>query len=360
MGTFTDVFERKEVKYRLNASQYAALLQALEGRMAPDAYGNTRIVSLYLDTPERLLVERSLDKPVYKEKLRLRSYGMPTEDDRVYIEIKKKFCGIVYKRRVGLSYAAARAYLGGLCYEQACKQYPLPDPLMAQESLAPRSVQIAREIDQFVMSYQPLQASMIIDCMRVAYAPLACLEAVAGETAPEAEDDLRITFDASIEYRDLFATEASSLSAASLLSSGEAVMEIKSAGPFPLWLVRALDECRAYPSSFSKYGEAYKRSTAGRVVERAESVAPSARAARGRARTQVQSDSKAVPALRRSFLAGAQVNFAVKPASSQLMRESSRLAATEAAECLAAGSVDVRPRRFKAPAHAMKKGGRCA
>lgn len=95
MTTFTDVFERKEVKYRLDARQHRAMAAALRGRMAPDAFGRTRIVSRYFDTPERALIERSLDKPLYKEKLRLRSYGSPQAGDRVFVEIKKKYKGIV-------------------------------------------------------------------------------------------------------------------------------------------------------------------------------------------------------------------------------------------------------------------------
>ena len=146
MTTFTDVFERKEVKYRLDARQHRAMAATLRGRMAPDAFGRTRIVSRYFDTPERALIERSLDKPLYKEKLRLRSYGSSQADDRVFVEIKKKYKGIVYKRRVGCSLAAAEAYLGGTPYEQACMRFPLPDPAMAAESLSPRSAQIAREM----------------------------------------------------------------------------------------------------------------------------------------------------------------------------------------------------------------------
>lgn len=290
MSTFTDVFERKEVKYHLSAAQHAAMLRALEGHMVPDAYGETRIVSLYLDTPERLLIERSLNKPLYKEKLRLRSYGLPEEDDRVFVEIKKKFDGIVYKRRVGLSYAAARAYLGGLTYEDACTRYPLPDVVMAADSLTSRSLQIAREIDQFVEAYQPLQASMTIDVMRTAY--LSVDEAQRATTEATGAEDVRITFDTNAYYRDMFVPLAATSGASLLIAPGEAIMEVKSAGPFPLWLVCELDKCQAYPSSFSKYGEAYQK----------------------------------------TMLAGKHLS-AVR---------------------------DVRRRRFQAPIHTVKKGGRCA
>ena len=103
MASFTDTFERKEVKYRLNAKQHRCVLDALAGRMAADEYGRTRITSLYFDTPSRDLIARSLEKPLYKEKLRVRSYGTPLQSERAYVEIKKKYDGIVYKRRVGCS-----------------------------------------------------------------------------------------------------------------------------------------------------------------------------------------------------------------------------------------------------------------
>ena len=89
MTSYQEVFERKEVKYRLDAAQRHAMLTALEGRMAVDDYGTTSIGSRYFDTPDRALIERSLDKPLYKEKLRVRSYGIPSEDDQVFVELKR-------------------------------------------------------------------------------------------------------------------------------------------------------------------------------------------------------------------------------------------------------------------------------
>lgn len=244
MTTYTDVFERKEVKYRLDVHQLREVRAALEGHMAPDAFGRTRVTSLYLDTPDRSLIDRSLEKPLYKEKLRIRAYGAPQPDGLVFIELKKKYKGIVYKRRVGCSHRAARAYLGGMGYEEACARFPLADVEAAAECTAPRSLQIAREIDQFLLRHQPLAPSMLIACERVAYEPTS-----------DVPCDLRITFDESIRYRDLFAPASSG---ALLLGVGEAVMEIKSSSPFPLWLVHALDACAAYPTSFSKYGAAYQ------------------------------------------------------------------------------------------------------
>ena len=222
MASFTDTLERKEVKYRLNAKQHRCVLDALAGRMAADEYGRTRITSLYFDTPGRDLIARSLEKPLYKEKLRVRSYGTPLQSERVYVEIKKKYDGIVYKRRVGCSQAAALSYLmGGVPYENACAMNPLVDPLQQVEALAPRSLQIAREIDSFVARYRNLRPSM--------YHPL--------------------------------------------LGLGEVIMEVKTGAAFPSWLVEALNGCAAFPSSFSKYGAAYE------AVERAAANCNSAAAA---------------------------------------------------------------------------------
>ncbi len=278
MAAHTDVFERKEVKYRLSAAQLQAIVDALEGRMAPDMFGRTRVTSLYLDTPNRSLIDRSLEKPLYKEKLRLRAYGIPTPDSLVFIELKKKFKGIVYKRRVGCSYRAARAYLSAMPYVQACARFPLADPEAATESCSRRSLQIAAEIDQFILRHEPLVPSMCIACERIAYAPVLD---VAGESRSDVPVDLRITFDEAIAYCDLFASTPYATSAyVPLLDAGEAVMEVKASGPFPLWLVRALDAYRIYPTSFSKYGAAYRACTGAhqhpaslRADEKAEHLA---------------------------------------------------------------------------------------
>lgn len=279
MATFTDVFEREETKYRLNGAQYAALRAALSGRMLPDSYGSSFVSSVYYDTLRRDLITRSLEKPLYKEKLRLRAYGNPgppAGNARVFLEIKKKFDGIVYKRRVALSCNAARACLEGVPYEQACKAFPLSDPMEQAESLAERSLQIAREIDALVQRHRPLSASMAVVCKRTAFVPApACPLSNAPSSFDSAQRDgagepsscafedmrvpsaLRITFDEEISFCDL-RTRTSGLHTRRLLLEGDVVMEVKSSAPFPLWLARALSECEAYPSSFSKYGEAYR------------------------------------------------------------------------------------------------------
>lgn len=118
MAEFTGTFERKEVKYRLNTMQVRAIKQALSAHMAPDEYGQTSITSVYYDTPNRDMISRSLEKPAYKEKLRLRTYGPRNASAPVYVELKKKHEGIVYKRRIAASEPAARLLMVGMPYER--------------------------------------------------------------------------------------------------------------------------------------------------------------------------------------------------------------------------------------------------
>lgn len=284
MATFTDTFERKELKYRLSGAQQQRVIDALAGRMAPDMYGNSLVTSLYFDTPTRALIARSVEKPLYKEKLRVRWYGAQSPESRVFVEVKKKFAGIVYKRRVGCTQAAARAFLAGeASYAEACARFPLPDAGEQQEACAPRSRQIAREISQFLHAHGPLSPSMVIRCARVAYAPVGVIAAASEGVAvcapapirgtgvdeavqpgvalpPDVPADLRITFDSEVTYRDV-AGAASPWDAhahARLLTPGSALMEVKTSHPLPLWLVEALSGVSAYPSSFSKYGAAYE------------------------------------------------------------------------------------------------------
>ncbi len=249
MAEYTGTFERKEVKYRLSASQVRAMKLALESRMAPDAYGRTSITSMYYDTAHRDMISRSLEKPLYKEKLRLRTYGPRNPEAPVFVELKKKHKGIVYKRRIAASEAAAQLLMAGVSYERAISRHPLADAQLQAEARSPKNLQIAAEIAACVHRNGPVYPSMAILVERVAWAALP------GDQGAEAAD-VRITFDERIRYRDMFAKGGAPASVA-LLEPGEAIMEIKVPGAYPLWLVEALGSCRAYPTSFSKYGEAY-------------------------------------------------------------------------------------------------------
>ena len=193
MATAADTFERKEKKYLITLEQCQAIKQGLNAHMRLDDYGATRIDSLYLDTTDRTLICRSLEKPLYKEKLRIRSYGPFSEADKVFVEIKKKYKGIVYKRRVLMSSEGARHYANGMPYEQAQELFPIPGAEPGS-ALKPGKVQIAREIDAFFGRYNGLKPSMLISCLREAWCRID----------PEDEDCVdRITFDEDICYVDL-------------------------------------------------------------------------------------------------------------------------------------------------------------
>ena len=252
MATKADTFERKEKKYLISRGQCEAIKRGLASRMRLDDYGVTRIDSLYLDTPDSDLIRRSLEKPLYKEKLRIRSYGPFSEANVVFIEIKKKFKGIVYKRRVRMSAQGAQAYVGGMSYEEAQRLYPA-DPERPEKDLTPGRIQIAREIDAFFKRHPGLEPAMLISCMREAWCPI-----------DPADSDCvdRITFDEGINYVDLL--DKASVQRLPVTSEDLVVMEVKCAGGYPSWLCDLLGECGAYPRSFSKYGNAHKRVLAAR------------------------------------------------------------------------------------------------
>lgn len=295
MAAYSSVFKRVEKKYRIGAAERAAVEAAAGGPMAVDAYGRTRITSLYLDTPERSMIARSVEKPLYKEKLRLRAYGdaagvalmgvfgagpivrepggLPLSDGEVetrvasglqapgaaaalpvFFGIKKKFKGIVYKRRLALTLPAALAFVSGLPYEQACARWPLSDAALAAAALSPATRQIARELEAAMDRWLPLVPSIGIACDRVAWAyrPEMFQEREGDELF---DSELRITFDDCLEYLDCHRFRSPWRP---IIESSESVMEIKSAGPYPPWLVEVLSAERIYPASFTKYGNAYQ------------------------------------------------------------------------------------------------------
>lgn len=228
MSGFKTIFRRYEKKYRISAQQKLLLLDAIQDKISPDAYGESTISNVYFDTPDSRLIRASIEKPVFKEKLRLRSYGIPTADSTAFIELKKKYKGVVYKRRISMPYDTAVSYL--------C------------EHKQPENVnrQILNEIDYFLSYYPAVSPAAAIFYDRTAY-------------YGNDDSELRITFDTNIRFRvdDFDLTKGSHGDV--ILNSDEFIMEIKCIGAMPLWLVHELDRLKIFPSSFSKYGEVYKK-----------------------------------------------------------------------------------------------------
>ena len=226
---FINVMMRYELKYLMDRGQTAFLVRQLKGHMEPDRYGKTTIASLYYDTPDRRLIRTSMDRPDFKEKMRLRSYGPATEQSPVFLELKRKASGIVYKRRVQSTIPEVRAFFGG-----------------ENELFADR--QISRELNWFRDSYEPLEPACLILYDRVAYF--------------EPDGDLRLTIDFNPRYRMADLRLTGDMEGNPLLANGDAILEVKVQAAMPLWLSAILDEGQIYKSSFSKYGEAYRKEQA--------------------------------------------------------------------------------------------------
>ena len=209
----------------LTREQYEYLINAISPYMAPDQYGETEIRNIYFDNADNELIETSLLKPTYKEKLRLRSYGVPKMDSTVFFEIKKKYRGIVYKRRISMKLKEAYAYIDG---------GKLPESIEGN---------IPTEID-YMMNRYSLTPKAFISYKRTAYA---------GKTDP----DLRITFDRDITSRYGDVRLESTAPGSKLLPEEHYLMEIKIPGAMPLWLAHVLSEKNIFPHSFSKFGTAH-------------------------------------------------------------------------------------------------------
>lgn len=223
---FQATFKRYELKYRLSKHEKTRILQEMQPYMALDAYGHTTIRNIYFDTDDFRLVRHSMEKPVYKEKLRIRSYRPAREDTPVFIELKKKYDGVVYKRRLTLPEGCT----------MKCFRTGSPLPVHSQ---------ISEEIEYFRSYYQTLQPVLFLSYEREAYYSLD-------------GSDFRVTFDENILYRDRNLSLGSGIYGTALLGEGEALMEIKTAGGIPLWMTQILTRQHIYQTSFSKYGAAYQ------------------------------------------------------------------------------------------------------
>ena len=221
-----EVMKRYELKYILSAKQTEYLTERLKGRMEPDQYGQTTIASLYYDTPDYRLIRTSIEKPEFKEKIRLRTYGTATPETPVYLELKRKADGVVYKRRIRSTIPQAEQFFSGRNVLHADRQ-------------------IDREITYFRDFYRDLVPACMILYDRTAYV--------------EPNGDLRLTIDRSPRYRTDALHLEGPMDGTPLLADGETILEIKVQETIPLWLSSILSEGGIKRSSISKYGEAYRR-----------------------------------------------------------------------------------------------------
>jgi hypothetical protein len=253
-----EVFNRHENKYRLDGDTYAKISARLAEYMEPDGYsrqsGTYAIENIYYDTDDSYLIRTSLAKPAYKEKLRLRAYGSVTPDTKVFLEIKKKYRGVVNKRRSAMFPDEAYRFL-------ATGELPEIKPYM--------NGQVLKEA-QYMLAQRELKPAVYLSYERRAFF---------GKDDPS----LRVSFDTNILTRRGDLKLESGSYGSPLLRDGEWLMEIKAEGALPVWVTKLLAEYGVYPQSFSKYGTEYRQSceTAPRVMPEESEPVMESRPSRG-------------------------------------------------------------------------------
>ncbi len=223
MADLITVFCRREKKYLITPQQKSALISAIKPYVVSDPYGNYTVSNLYFDTDDFAVIDRSLDIPYYKEKLRMRSYAVPKLDDAVFFEIKKKVNGVVYKRRFKTAYEDALKVLRG-------------DPIKIDG-------QIPDEV-KYHLDRTGVKPKVLVIYERE---PFFWTE----------DNKLRITFDTNIRYRLNDIEPGHGDDGIPLDLGGLELIEIKTSGGYPLWLTKILSDLKIYPQTFSKYGRIY-------------------------------------------------------------------------------------------------------
>lgn len=214
------LFKRKEVKYLLDETTFRVLKEELSPYLEEDDYPEYTICNLYFDTEDFDSIRTSRAKPSFKQKMRLRSYGIPDLSDGVFLELKKKFEGIVYKRRIKAPYKEMISYLDG--------------------GELPVGGGSAAEID-YTRKRLNLSPKVYLAYDRIAFH---------GKEDPE----LRVTFDHNVRYR---VEDRFSFDGGKIVEEGY-IMEVKTASPYPRWLLNSLEKNKIYPRSYSKYGKVYE------------------------------------------------------------------------------------------------------
>lgn len=224
-----EVFNRHEQKYLLDEDTFQKVIEVMDEYMMPDKYNVNHkpytISNIYFDTEDDYLIRTSLSKPNYKEKLRLRSYGVPSNDSKVFLEIKKKFNDIVNKRRTVIKLSEAYNFISS------------GKPPELKEYM---NTQVLKEIEYFLQVYR-LKPKVYLAYDRIAY-------------FEKYNNDLRISFDKNIRTRRYDVALEDGDYGEALLPDGVYLMEVKTSKAMPLWLTDMLAKYNIKKRSFSKYG----------------------------------------------------------------------------------------------------------
>lgn len=220
------VFQRHELKYMITKEQKMRIVKAISPYMQIDEYGRTTIRNLYFDTDNYRLIRRSIEKPTYKEKLRVRSYCQATAESIVFVELKKKFEHEVFKRRLLMPEKDAMEWL-------------------CNRNFTGEQTQISEEIDYFLDFYENLHPTVFLSYEREAY-------------YTKEKSDFRVTFDDNVLCREDNLSLREEPYGIPILDSDKVLMEVKCSCGIPLWMTEILSKEHIYKTSFSKYGTAYR------------------------------------------------------------------------------------------------------
>ena len=226
-----NIIDRYEQKYFITNKQYDELISKIGNRLGKDKYFNERIYNVYFDNDNMDLVNRSMDKPIYKEKIRLRSYEVPNDDSIVFLEIKKKYKSNSNKRRIELRYSDALDYING--------------------GIISNNSQIMNEID-YCFKKHDLKPKINITYDRFAY-------------YFKEDKDVRLTFDSNVRY-SFDKLLLGDIEDSNILFDSGYIMELKTFNGLPIWFMNVLDELSIYPVSYSKIGKIYTKIEGGVYV----------------------------------------------------------------------------------------------
>ena len=220
-----EFFRRVEKKYIINKKQYELILKGIKNEMDLDPHGKSTICNLYLDDDNYSLIKNSLQKPVYKDKVRIRSYNLADLESDVYVEVKKKYDGIVSKRRIKAKLKDVYSYLN------------------KEKSIPHKNSQVGKELDYY-FKYYNLHPTAYITYDREAY-------------YARNDKGFRITFDTNIQARDYDLGLDKGIYGNKIFDKDKILMEVKTLGGIPIWFVKMMSEYEIRQGHFSKYGATY-------------------------------------------------------------------------------------------------------
>ena len=220
-----DIFRRVEKKFILNKSQYIKLKKMIADYMQEDKYGKSTICNIYFDTNQYDLIRHSITKPYYKDKIRLRSYNVPNKDSKVYLEIKRKCDEVVGKRRIEMKLNSFYEYV------------------LNNKPFATSNAQIENEL-YYYFNFYNLKPAMYVSYEREAF-------------YQKDNMDFRATFDSNIIARDYDLQLEKGSYGELILPRDQYIMELKTLGATPLWMVKILNDLNIKRVVYSKYGTAY-------------------------------------------------------------------------------------------------------